>query len=241
METNVKNQITLTYPTGLPMSAWAEDDIPSNKLLVKGTNAMSNSELLSVIIGNGIEGDNSLDIARRLLAHCDNNLCELWRMGVTELKQIKGIGEKKAVQIVSVFALARRRNESEIMVRDKIVSSQDAYRIFQNVIQDIPYEEFWILLLNRANRVVNKVRISEGGVAGTVVDPKKVFKVAIENYSPAILLGHNHPSGNCTPSEQDLRLTRQLVDAGKLIDILVLDHIVVGNDQYYSFSDEGKI
>jgi DNA repair protein RadC len=162
-------------------------------------------------------------------------------MGVTDLKQIKGIGEKKAVQIVSVFALARRRNESEIMLRDKIVSSQDAYRLFANVIQDIPYEEFWVLLLNRANRVINKVRISEGGIAGTVVDPKKVFKVAIESYCTGILLGHNHPSGNCTPSEQDCQLTRKLVDAGKLIDISVLDHIIVGNDQYYSFADEGKI
>jgi len=241
METLNNNQTLTNYERRIPMSAWAEDDIPSNKLLLKGSGSLSNAELLSIIIGNGIEGENSLDIAMKTLSQCGNNLCEFWRLGVTELQQIKGIGPKRAVQIVAMFALARRRNESEVINLDKIKSSMDAFRILNSVIGDLPYEEFWVLMLNRANKIIRKVRISEGGISGTVVDPKKVFKFALELHATSIILGHNHPSGLITPSEADIKITKKLVDAGKLLEIAVLDHLIIGQDQFYSFADEGSL
>lgn len=241
METLSKINESQTYQGGLPMSAWAEDDIPSNKLLLKGTASMSNSELLSIIIGSGIEGENSLDIAMKALSYCSNNLNEFWKLSVNDLQQIKGIGLKRAVQIVAMFALARRRNESEVILKDKIRSSMDAHKIFHSLIADVPYEEFWILILNRANRVIGKHKISEGGISGTVVDPKKVFKTALDHHASSIILGHNHPSGMSNPSEADLKITKKLVEAGRLMEIAVLDHIIVGSDQYYSFADEGTL
>jgi len=241
METLNTNQTLTNYERRIPMSAWAEDDIPSSKLLLKGSASLSNAELLSIIICNGIEGENSLDIAMKVLSQSENNLCEFWKLSVSDLQQIKGIGQKRAVQIVAMFALARRRNESEVISRDKIKSSMDAYRIFHSIMGDLPYEEFWVLMLSRANKIIKKVRISEGGISGTVVDPKKVFKIALDNHSSSLILGHNHPSGLITPSEADIKITKKLVDAGKLLEIAVLDHIIVGQDQFYSFADEGVI
>ena len=241
METLNANQTLTNYERRIPMSAWAEDDIPSSKLLLKGSASLSNAELLSIIIGNGIEGENSLDIAMKVLSQSGNNLCEFCKLSVSELQQIKGIGPKRAVQIVAMFALACRRNESEVINRDKIKSSMDAFRIFHSIIGDLPYEEFWVLMLSRANKIIKKVRISEGGISGTVVDPKKVFKFALDHHSASLILGHNHPSGLITPSEADIKITRKLVDAGKLLEIAVLDHIIVGQDQFYSFADEGGL
>jgi len=239
METTNTNQKVTNYESRIPMSAWAEDDIPSHKLRLKGSASLSNAELLSIIIGNGSEGENSLDIAMKVLSQCGNNLCEFWRLGIGELQQIKGIGPKRAVQIVAMFALARRRNESEVIAKDKITSSRDAYRILHSIIGDLPYEEFWVLMLNRANKIIKKVRISEGGISGTVVDPKKVFKFSLELHASSIILGHNHPSGLITPSEADMKITKKLVEAGKLLEIAVLDHLIIGQDQFYSFADEG--
>ena len=241
MKTLNENQTLTNYEGRIPMSAWAEDDIPSNKLLMKGALSLSNAELLSIVIGNGIEGENSLDIAMNTLSKCGNNLPEFWRMSWGELQHIKGIGPKRAAQVMAMFELARRRNASEVIFRDGIKSSMDAYRIFHSVIGDLPYEEFWVMMLNKANKVINKIRISEGGISGTTVDPKKVFKYCLDLHAASIILGHNHPSGQPTPSEADMNITKKLVDAGKLLEISVLDHIIVGLDRYYSFADEGKI
>ncbi len=221
------------------MKLWAEDDLPSYKLLMKGTSSMSDAELLSLVIGSGISGENALDIAKTLLMASGNNLADLWKFGYTELQKIKGIGECRALAIVAMFSLARRRNESEAASRTKISSSRDAFEIFQSLIGDLPYEEFWILTLNRANKIMKKLRISEGGISGTVVDPKKIWKFALDNQACNIILGHNHPSGTPTPSEADAKITKKIVDGGKLLEIAVLDHIIVGNDTYYSFADEG--
>jgi len=161
------------YENRIPMRYWAEDDLPSQKLLLKGNGSLSGAELLSIIIGTGVSGENSLDIAMKTLSICGNNLCEFWKFSVSDLQKIKGIGEKRAVKIAAMFALARRRNESEVIFKNKISKSQDAFEIFHSLMGDLPYEEFWLLLLNRANRVIKKVKISEGGISGTVVDPKK--------------------------------------------------------------------
>jgi DNA repair protein RadC len=220
---------------------WAEDDLPSQKLLLKGTVSLSDAELLSIIIGSGVSGENSLDIAMKILSICGNNLCEFWKFGVSDLQKIKGIGEKRAVKICAMFALARRRNESEVILKDKISKSTDAFEIFKSLIGDLPYEEFWILMLSKANKVIKKVRISEGGVSGTVVDPKKIYKIALDHHASSLILGHNHPSGNIQPSEADNKITKKIKDCGILLDVAVLDHIIVGDDRYYSFADEGAL
>ena len=229
------------YENTIPMRLWAEDDLPSQKLLLKGISTLSDAELLSIIIGSGVSGENSLDIAKKMLSNCGNNLCEFWKYGVSDLQKIKGIGLKRAVKISAMFALARRRNESEVILKDKITQSHQAFELFKALMGDLPYEEFWILLLNRSNRLLKKIRISEGGVSGTVVDPKKVFKLCLDNQACSILLGHNHPSGNIQPSEADTKLTKKLRDCGMMLDVDVLDHIIIGDDRYYSFADDGKM
>ena len=229
------------YVNRIPMRFWAEDDLPSQKLLLKGNGSLSDAELLSIIIGSGVSGENSLDIAMKTLSICGNNLCEFWKFSVSDLQKIKGIGEKRAVKIAAMFALARRRNESEVICKSKISKSQDAFEIFHSLMGDLPYEEFWLLLLNRANRVVKKVKISEGGVSGTVVDPKKIFQICLEQHATSIILGHNHPSGAITPSEADNKITKKIKDCGLLLDVAVLDHIIVGDDRFYSFADEGTL
>jgi DNA repair protein RadC len=229
------------YENRIPMRYWAEDDLPSQKLLLKGNGSLSDAELLSIIIGTGVSGENSLDIAMKTLSICGNNLCEFWKFSVSDLQKIKGIGEKRAVKIAAMFALARRRNESEVIFKNKISKSQDAFEIFHSLMGDLPYEEFWLLLLNRANRVIKKVKISEGGISGTVVDPKKIFQICLEQHATSILLGHNHPSGAVTPSEADNKITKKIKDCGLLLDVSVLDHIIVGDDRFYSFADEGAL
>ena len=229
------------YENRIPMRYWAEDDLPSQKLLLKGNGSLSDAELLSIIIGSGVSGENSLDIAMKTLSICGNNLCEFWKFSVSDLQKIKGIGEKRAVKIAAMFALARRRNESEVIFKNKISKSQDAFEIFHSLMGDLPYEEFWLLLLNRANRVIKKVKISEGGISGTVVDPKKIFQICLEQHATSILLGHNHPSGAVTPSEADNKITKKIKDCGLLLDVAVLDHIIVGDDRFYSFADEGAM
>jgi len=230
-----------TYENRIPMRYWAEDDLPSQKLLLKGNGSLSDAELLSIIIGTGVSGENSLDIAMKTLSICGNNLCEFWKFSVSDLQKIKGIGEKRAVKIAAMFALARRRNESEVIFKNKISRSQDAFEIFHSLMGDLPYEEFWLLMLNRANRVIRKVKISEGGVSGTVVDPKRVFQICLEQHATSIILGHNHPSGNTQPSEADNKITKKIKDCGLLLDVAVLDHIIVGDDRFYSFADEGGL
>ena len=230
-----------TYENRIPMQFWAEDDIPSEKLLLKGTASLSDAELLSILIGSGSAGENALDIAQNILASCQNNLCEFWKLGPSDLQKFKSIGKQRALQIISMFSLSRRRNASEVFPRDKIKTSRDAYTILHSLIGELPYEEFWMLLLDRANKIIKKVKVSEGGISGTVVDPKKIFCIALENHATNIILGHNHPSGVCIPSDADQRITKKIKDSGSMLEIAVLDHLIVAFDNYYSFADEGSM
>jgi DNA repair protein RadC len=223
------------------MRNWAEEDLPGQKMLLKGVNSLSDAELLAIIIGTGVKDNSSLEIAKQMLGYNDNNLNKFWRSDYSDLQKFNGIGEKRAIKLLAIFALARRRNESETMNLPKVTSSRDAFEIFHSLIGDLPYEEFWMLILSKANKVLKKVRISEGGVSGTVVDPKKIYKIALDNHSSSLILGHNHPSGNIQPSEADQKITKKIKECGILLDIAVLDHIIVGNEQYYSFSDEGSL
>ncbi len=223
------------------MQMWCEDDKPTTKILLKGKMALSNSELLSIIIGNdGSRNRSCLDTARLILNKANDNLGEIAKLSVIELVKA-GITMAQATRIITAFEIGRRRSASEVVPKEKISTSRNAFEIFRSVLTDKPYEEFWIILLNRANKVLQKVQISDGGISGTVVDPKKIFKIALDNHACSIILGHNHPSGNCTPSEADCRITKKLVNAGVLLEIAVLDHIIVADNNFYSFSDDGSL
>jgi DNA repair protein RadC len=230
------------YRNTVPMLMWCEDDKPATKFLLKGRMALSDSELLSILIGNdGSRNRSCLDSARRILNHSADNLGEIAKLSVNDLVKTGNITMAQATRVITAFEIGRRRSASEVVLKEKISTSRNAYEIFRSVLTDKPYEEFWIILLNRANKVIQKVQISEGGISGTVVDPKKVFKIALDNHASSVILGHNHPSGMVNPSEADQKITKKLVNAGVLLEITVLDHIILANDQFYSFADEGAL
>jgi len=229
------------YSNRLTIRNWAEEDRPREKLLLKGKNALSDAELLAILLGSGNVQESAVDLAKKILAAAGDNLIELSRLGIRELEAFKGIGNAKAILIIAAMELGKRRIEAEVIVKEKITNSKDAYEIFRSRIGDQPYEEFWIILLNKANKVIRKCSISEGGVSGTVVDPKKIFKIALDYRASSIILGHNHPSGNIQPSDADHKITRKIKEAGIMLDVAVLDHIIIGDDAYYSFADDGQI
>jgi DNA repair protein RadC len=229
------------YINRVTIKNWAEDDRPREKLLLKGKNSLSDAELLAILLGSGNRNESAVDVAKGILHEVKDNLIELSRLGVTDLLKAKGIGKAKAIIIIAAMELGRRRNEAEVIVKHKITSSRDAFEILHSSIGDLPYEEFWIILLNKANKVVKKSSISEGGVSGTVVDPKKIFKIALDHHASSIILGHNHPSGNIQPSEADQKITKKIKEAGMMLDVAVLDHLIIGDDRYYSFADEGVL
>ncbi|MCF8297755.1 MAG: DNA repair protein RadC [Saprospiraceae bacterium] len=218
---------------------WAEDDKPREKLLLKGRSALSDSELLAILIGSGNRKESAVDLTKRILNDVDDNLIELTKLSVSDLMKYNGIGEAKAISIVAALELGKRRRSSEVLNKKRITTSREVFEAFQDVLSDSQYEEFWMLLLNRANKILKKVCISEGGVSGTVADPKKIFKIALENNAVSIILCHNHPSGNIEPSHADIKLTKKLKEAGANLEMPVLDHIIIGDEKYYSFADEG--
>lgn len=218
---------------------WAADDRPREKLISKGKSALSNAELIAILIRTGTKEKSAIDIAKNILNACGNNLIELSRLTIKDLTKIKGIGNAKAISIAAALELGNRRREADALSRTKISASKDVFDIFHSILADSGYEEFWILLLNRANKVIDRFCISEGGLTGTVADPSKIFKIAIDNKAVGIILCHNHPSGNLNPSESDHSITKKLKEGGKLLDINVLDHIIIGDEKYFSFADEG--
>jgi len=228
-------------PEFLNIKSWAAEDRPREKLLLKGKAALSDAELIAILLGTGTTTTSAVDLAKKVLQGAGNNLNELARLSLKDMMKIKGIGEAKAITIAAALELGRRRKESDADEKPKITSSRDVFDHLKADLLDLPHEEFWILLLNRANRVTKKHQISSGGVAGTVADPKIIFKLAVESLASGIILAHNHPSGNLTPSQADIDLTRKLKDAGKLLDIQVLDHIIIAGKNYYSFADESML
>ncbi len=225
----------------LNIKSWSPDDRPREKLILKGKSALSDAELIAILLGSGTSSLSAVDVAKKVLQSSDNNLHELARLTVKDLVKIKGIGEAKALTIVAALELGRRRKELENNEKPKITGSKDAYDLVKADLMDMSHEEFWIILLNRANRVIKKSQISQGGVAGTVADPKIIFKMALDELASGIILAHNHPSGNLTASQADLDLTKKLREAAKLLDIQVLDHIIVAGQEYLSFADEGLL
>jgi len=218
---------------------WAEDERPREKLLLKGKDVLSLAELMAILIGSGNNEESAVDLCKKILASVEGNLVELSKLGVKELCSFKGIGEAKAISIIAALELGRRRRAAESLQKKAITNSKEAYDIVQGLIGDSHYEQFWIILLNRAGKVLKSINISDGGMAGTVADPKRIFKMALEHAASSIILAHNHPSGNLKPSDEDIKLTRRIKKAGELLDISVLDHIIAGDNEFLSFEEQG--
>ena len=223
----------------LGIKNWAEDDKPREKLVVKGRGALSDAELIAILLGSGTRELTAVDLAKQVLSSFNNGLAQLSKCGIADLKKIKGIGDAKAITIIAALELGRRRQEDEPLKKPRITSSKVAYEVFYSHLADLGHEEFWVAYLNRKNEVEQLQCISKGGVSGTVVDARLIFKPAIESLYSGIILAHNHPSGNTTASEQDKSITKKLIDAGKLLDVTILDHIILGEQTYFSFADEG--
>ncbi|MDF2159072.1 DNA repair protein RadC [Algoriphagus sp. CAU 1675] len=227
--------------TSLKISQLAEEDRPREKLLLKGKAALSDAELIAILIGSGTPSVSAVDLSRYILASVNYDLGALARMSIQDLKKFKGIGEAKAISIVSALELGRRRKESEPIRKPKITCSRDVYELMKSELMDESVEHFYLLLLSRSNQVIKKHPISKGGTAGTVVDSKLVFKVALEHLAQSLILVHNHPSGSLSPSEQDKKLTERLVKVGRELDLPVLDHVIFTDTGYFSFADEALL
>lgn len=221
---------------------WAEDDRPREKMLNKGVGALSNAELLAILIGSGTQTETAVDLAKRLLQKYSNDLFELGKLSPNELaKQVKGIGKAKSVAISAALELGKRRRLLLPKQLESIKSSTSVAEEFYPIMSDLTHEEFWVLLLNKANKQIGKYKISSGGISSTIVDSRIILKYAIENLASNVVLVHNHPSGSLSPSRDDIELTKKIIIGCKALDIIVLDHIIIGQNKYYSFSDEGLL
>ncbi|MFY0482069.1 RadC family protein [Flavobacterium sp. PLA-1-15] len=224
--------------TPFSIKYWAEDDKPREKLMLKGKSVLSDAELIAILIGSGSRNESAVDLSKRILASVEN-LNALGKLSLQQLTAFKGIGEAKAITIIAAMELGRRRRSEEAVELTKITSSKSVFNIMQPIIGELPHEEFWVLYLNNSNKVIYKSQLSKGGITGTVVDIRLIFKTAFEHNATAIILAHNHPSGVLQASDADKQITRKLKDAGKNLDINVLDHIIITENGYLSFMDEG--
>ncbi len=225
----------------LKITDWAVGDRPREKLIQKGTSSLSDAELLAILISSGTKDKSAVDLGRELLGIVNNNLNSLGKLTISDLKKLHGIGTARAVTITAALELGRRRKLSEIPDVTQIKCSKDVADIFQPLLSDISHEEFWILFLNRSNKVINTMKLSQGGISGTVTDVRIVMKKAIEYLASGIIICHNHPSGNLNPSESDTKITQKIKEAGALMDIQLLDHLIISDKDYYSFADNGLL
>ena len=227
--------------TTFPIKDWATDDRPREKLQLHGHSTLSDTELLAILIGSGTRDATAVDLAKDLMKRADNNLIELGKLSVEDLKKIRGIGEAKAISIVAALEVGRRRAVENPLVREKITGSRQVFDLFRGRLSDLRVEEFWVLLLDHGKKELEKFNVSKGGVSATVADRKVVFKRAIDRLASNIILVHNHPSGSAYPSQSDLDMTQKFKGAGLLMDCPVLDHIIIAENKYYSFADEGVL
>jgi DNA repair protein RadC len=222
----------------LTIRNWAFEDRPREKMLSKGIQSLSDSELLALLIGSGTHKASAVDLARQVMNLAGNSLDRLGKYTVSDLKKLKGIGQVKAISIVAALELGRRRNHSDSPDGQKITGSSDAFNLIGPVLSDLNHEEFWVLLLNRANRIIDKQKISQGGITGTVTDIRMILKLALDSLATSLILCHNHPSGNLQPSEADLSITRRIKESSALMDISLLDHLIIAGKSYFSLADE---
>jgi len=229
------------YESKISIKSWAEEDRPREKLLGQGRRNLTDAELIAILIGSGSRNESAVELSKRILHHYKNDLNALGKAGVNELSKFKGIGEAKAISIIAALELGRRRDDTETKTVEQITCSRDAFKILYRLFADLNHEEFWIMLLAKSNKVIGTHLISKGGLAATVVDPKIIFQVALENHAASIILAHNHPSGGLKPSREDIVLTKKIREGGNLLDITVFDHLILADDWYYSFGDEGTL
>jgi DNA repair protein RadC len=225
----------------IKITDWAVEDRPREKLYQKGTSSLSDAELLAILIGSGTRKRSAVDLGRELLSMVNNNLNSLGKLTIGDLTKIKGIGNARAITIAAALELGRRRKLAEIPEMPQIKCSKDVFDLLSPVLSDLPHEEFWILFLNRSNKVINRMKLSQGGISGTVTDVRMVMKRAIEYLASGIIVCHNHPSGNLNPSESDTRITQKIKEAGNIMDIQLLDHLIISEKEYYSFADNGLL
>lgn len=233
MDYNIEKSLTIKQ--------WAEEDRPREKLVLKGNKSLSDAELIAILIASGNKKESAVELSKRILASVSNNLNDLAKLSITDLQKFQGIGEAKAISIIAALELGRRRKSTDVVEKLQIKSSKDAYDILKSKLTDLPYEEFWMLFLNRSNKVIKCEFVSRGGIAGTVVDVKLILKSALDAMASGIVLAHNHPSGNLKPSGEDLSLTKRLKEAASFFDISILDHLIIGDSNFFSFADEGVL
>jgi len=229
------------YESKITIKLWAEEDRPREKLILQGRRSLSDAELIAILIGSGSRLETAVELSKRILHSLENDLDKLGKLSPSELSKFKGIGEAKAISIIAALELGRRRKDADIKEVVKIGGSKDIFELMQRCFADLNHEEFWIILLNRANKVLSRHLISKGGQAGTVADPKIIFQIALENHAASIILTHNHPSGNLKPSQSDINLTQKLCSSGNMLDISVLDHLIFSDSSYFSLADEGMM
>ena len=228
-------------PTSFSIKNWSQDDQPREKLLYKGKAALSDAELVAILIGSGNRDESAVDLCKRILSSVDNNLSELGKLSIKQLMDFKGIGEAKAISIVAALELGRRRRGEDALKKKKITSSTSVFELMQPIIGELQHEEFWIIYLNNSNKVILKNQLSKGGITGTLVDVRLVLKHALEVGATGLILTHNHPSGTLKPSEADKQITNKLKLASENLDIKVLDHVIVTEKAYFSFADENLL
>lgn len=226
----------------LSIREWAEEDRPREKMLLKGASSLSDAELIAILIGSGNQDETAVQLSQRILHSVDNNLNALGKIPVRELiSGFKGIGEAKSLTISAALELGKRRSVSNPLQRLAVRTSREAYLLFHPLLCDLPYEELWVALINRSSKVIEKIKISQGGISETSADLRMILKAAINALASGILLCHNHPSGNIRPGKQDDLLTDKLENAAKLMEITLMDHIILADGSYYSYSDEGRL
>jgi DNA repair protein RadC len=225
----------------IKITDWAVEDRLREKFIQNGSASLSDAELLAILISSGTKDKSAVDLGRELLGMANNNLNNLGKLTVADLRKVHGIGPARAVTIAAALELGRRRKLSDVQYVPQIRSSKDVSDIFQPLLSDLLHEEFWILFLNRSNKVINRMKLSQGGISGTVTDVRLVMKKAIECLASGIIVCHNHPSGNLNPSESDNKITQKIKEAGNLMDIQLLDHLIISDKDYYSFADNGVL
>lgn len=228
-------------PSSFSIKHWSQDDQPREKLRDKGKAALSDAELVAILIGSGNRDESAVSLCKRILASVDNNLNALGKLSITQLMEFKGIGEAKAITIAAAMELGRRRRVEEALNKKKISSSKSVFELMQPIIGELPHEEFWIIYLNNSNKVIQKNQLSKGGITGTLVDVRLVLKNALEVSATGLILVHNHPSGTLKPSIADKQLTQKLKNAAESLDIKVLDHLIITEKAYFSFADENLL
>ena len=233
MEPTVKGKLSIPE--------WSKEDRPRERMLARGPKAMTDVELVAILIRSGTPTESALDLARIILNKAGNDLHKLAALGTTDLMKVNGVGEAKAMSIVAALELGQRRRDLSVAERPLIATSRAAFELLQPVVADLGHEEFWLLLLDRGNRLLERIKVSQGGMHGTVADPKLIFREALDRRASSVILCHNHPSGQLRPSAEDISLTRKLLEGGRFLDIAVQDHLIITTGGYYSFADNGQL